>query len=120
MIVRIAATTVRFNSILKRLIIPQQISASCTNAKTPARAGISYNGYIPNNLTIYAIEASLVYSTSAPFFQNLVNKCPQFLSTVKACFVVDEDCLTFDTSIEVEIAGYTFKRCVYRAYFSFD
>lgn len=79
------------------------------NARTPAKLGASDNGLIANNLSVYAIPASDCYGNGT-FFADVVAQCPQFLTTVQACFVVDEDCITLGTSYT--IAGHTVYRCV--------
>lgn len=77
-----------------------------SNANTPAEVGYS-DGYIANNLTVYAIEADECYGTGT-FFSDLKTTCPQFLTTVKACFVVDERCISFGASHT--LAGHTLYR----------
>ena len=67
-----------------------------SNANTPAAVGHS-DGNIANNLTVYAIAAKDVYGDNATYFTDLITYCPQFLTTVKACFVVDEGCITLGT-----------------------
>lgn len=79
------------------------------NARTPAKLGASDNGLIANNLSVYAIPASDCYG-SGTFFADVVAQCPQFLTTVQACFVVDVDCITLGT--QYTIAGHTVYRCV--------
>ena len=79
------------------------------NARTPAKLGASDNELIANNLSVYAIPASDCYG-SGTFFADVVAQCPQFLTTVQACFVVDADCITLGTSYT--IAGHTVYRCV--------
>ena len=81
-----------------------------SNAKTVAFPGLTADDKIPNNLTIYAIEANELYGVNATFFTDVLTKCPQFLNTIKACFVVDENCITFGRS--VTIAGHTLKLCM--------
>ena len=80
-------------------------------ARTPAKMGYS-DGEIANNLSVYAINAYEVYGNGSTFFADIIEKCPQFLTTVKACFVVDENCLTFGE--QCTIAGHTFHACVGR------
>ena len=82
-----------------------------SNARTPASVGVANGNRIANNLTVYAIAASNVYGANATFFQDLITKCPQFLTTVKGCFVVDENCITLSTSTYT-IAGHTLYTCV--------
>ena len=82
-----------------------------SNARTPARVGVTNDGNLPNNLTVYAIEAKNVYGNDATFLTDLIQKCPQFLTTVKACFVVDEGCITLSNSTYT-IAGHTFRTCI--------
>ena len=79
-----------------------------SDANTPVSVGYS-NGSIANNLTVYAIAASSVYGNNATWFSDIITYCPQFLNTIKACFVVDENCLTFDASYT--IYGYTLYEC---------
>lgn len=79
------------------------------NARTPAKLGTSDNGLIANNLSVYAIPAADCYGNGT-FFADVVAQCPQFLTTVQACFVVDEDCITLGT--QYTIAGHTVYRCV--------
>lgn len=81
-----------------------------SNAKTVAFPGLTADDKIPNNLTIYAIEANELYGVNATFFTDVLTKCPQFLNTIKACFVVDENCITFGRS--VTIAGHTLRLCM--------
>lgn len=80
-----------------------------SNARTPANVGTSNNGLIPNNLTVYAIAATECYGNGT-FFPDIISQCPQFLSTVRACFVVDGACLTLGNSHT--IAGHTLRECV--------
>ena len=81
-----------------------------SNANTPAKVGFS-DGLIANNLTVYAIAASECYGNGT-FFADVIQKCPQFLTTVKACFVVDDACITRSTAYT--IAGHTLYKCVGR------
>lgn len=85
-----------------------------SSARTLARPGVSDNHRIANNLTIYAIEAETAYGQDSPFYIDLMRNCPQFLNTIQACFVVDENCLAFSNET-YEIAGYTFHTCVGRS-----
>lgn len=80
-----------------------------SNAKTPASVGTSNNGLIPNNLTVYAIAATECYGNGT-FFPDIISQCPQFLNTVRACFVVDGACITLGNSHT--IAGHTLRECV--------
>lgn len=80
-----------------------------SNANTPAKVGFS-DGRIPNNLTVYAIWTEEVYGANATFFTDILNTCPQFLTTVKGCFVVDEACITLGSTYT--IAGHTVFKCV--------
>lgn len=80
-----------------------------SSAKTPANVGTSDNGLIPNNLTIYAIDASECYGNGT-FFADVLSICPQFLNTVKACFVVARECLRYGNPYS--IAGHTVHVCV--------
>lgn len=82
-----------------------------SSARTPARAGTSNAGRIANNLTVYAIAASDVYGANSTFLTDLIQKCPQFLTTVKACFVVDENCITLSNETYT-IAGHTLRTCI--------
>lgn len=79
-----------------------------SNARTPAKVGYS-DGIIANNLTVYAIAATECYGNGT-FFADVLRTCPQFLTTVKACFVVDDACITRGTAYA--IAGHTLYQCV--------
>jgi len=79
-----------------------------SQANTPAKVGFS-DGKIANNLTVYAIAASECYGNGT-FFADILSTCPQFLTTVQACFVVDEACITLGRSYT--IAGHTIYKCV--------
>lgn len=79
-----------------------------SNANTPASVGFS-DGLIANNLTVYAIPATQCYGNGT-FYRDILQQCPQFLTTVKACFVVDEACITLGNSHT--IAGHTVYQCV--------
>ena len=79
-----------------------------SNANTPAKVGFS-DGLIANNLTVYAIAATECYGNGT-FFSDVIQQCPQFLTTVKACFVVDDACITRGTSYV--IAGHALYKCV--------
>lgn len=80
-----------------------------SNISTPASAAISNGNRIANNTTIYAVAASDCYG-SGTFFSDVMAKCPQFLNTVQACFVVDNALLRFGQSYT--IAGHTVKACM--------
>lgn len=84
-------------------------SRNYSNARTPAKAGYSNGGIIANNLTVYAIQASECYGNGT-FFADVMQRCPQFLKTVQACFVVDENCITLGTSYG--FAGHVIYECV--------
>lgn len=84
-----------------------------SSARTPAKVGTSNDNRIANNLTVYAIRASEVYGGTSTFFDDIISKCPQFLTTVKACFVVDENCITLGAA-QYMIAGHVFRTCVGR------
>lgn len=60
---------------------------------------------IPNGSYMYAIEAASAQS----FINRVMRDCPVFFRTVLACFMVDADMLTFDTSITFH--GYTVYEC---------
>ena len=79
------------------------------SARTMAKAGASNDNLIANNTSVYAIEAAECYGNGT-FFADVMQKCPQFLNTVEACFVVDESCITLGTSYT--IAGHTVRKCV--------
>lgn len=81
-----------------------------SSTNTPAKMGTS-NGIIANNLSVYAIAASEVYGNGATFFTDVIEQCPQFLNTVRACFVVDENCITLG-SIKHMVAGHALYACV--------
>ena len=78
-----------------------------SNANTPAKVGFS-DGLIANNLAVYAIEATECYG-GGTFLDDVIHYCPQFLTTVKACFVVDDACITRGTAYA--IAGHTLYKC---------
>ena len=80
-----------------------------SSARTPANVGVSNDGLIANNLTVYAIAASDVYGANATFLYDVLAQCPQFLNTVQACFVVDGACIQF--SGQYTIAGHTVYKC---------
>ena len=80
-----------------------------SNAKTPASMGTSNDNRIANNLSVYAIAASECYGNGT-FFKDVIEKCPQFLLTVKGCFVVSEECITLGTTYT--IAGHTVRACI--------
>ena len=79
------------------------------NARTLAKAGTSNGDIIGNNLSVYAIRSRECYG-SGTFFADVMRECPQFLNTVQACFVVDENCITL--SGNYTIAGHTLYKCV--------
>ncbi len=81
-------------------------------AKTPASAAFSGDGIIGNNLTVYAILASYVYGNDFDnnFFDDIMTYCPQFLNTIQACFIVDENCITLGT--EHRLVGWSIYECV--------
>lgn len=62
--------------------------------------------YIPNGSYMYAIHAS----GAQGFIDNVMKNCPIFFRTVLACFMVDEDMLTFGQSIAFQ--GQTLRECV--------
>lgn len=76
-----------------------------SNARTPVAVGASENAMLANNLTVYCIQAEEVYGPSNTFFEDVRRTCPQFLNTVRGCFVVSEECLVFGTPYQ--IAGHT-------------
>lgn len=78
-----------------------------SSANTPAKVGYS-EGLIANNLTVYAIAATECYGNGT-FFTDVIQHCPQFLTTVKACFVVDDACITRD-SFRI-VAGHSLYIC---------
>lgn len=84
-------------------------SRNYSNARTPANAGYSNGGIIANNLTVYAIQASECYGNGT-FFADVMQRCPQFLKTVQACFVVDVNCITLGASHG--FAGHVIYECV--------
>ena len=83
-----------------------------SNAKTCAFPGVTADDKIPNNLSVYAIAAEDVYGINATFYQDIIEKCPQFLNTVKACFVVSQECIQLGR--QVTIAGHTLNLCIGR------
>lgn len=62
--------------------------------------------YIPNGSYMYAIHAS----GAQGFIDNVMKNCPIFFRTVLACFMVDEDMLTFGQSVAFQ--GQTLRECV--------
>lgn len=62
--------------------------------------------FIPNGSYMYAIAAS----SAEAFIAKVMHDCPVFFRTVRACFMVDADMLTFGTSISFH--GYTLRECV--------
>lgn len=62
--------------------------------------------FIPNGSYMYAIAAS----SAEAFIAKVMQDCPVFFRTVRACFMVDADMLTFGTSISFH--GYTLRECV--------
>lgn len=62
--------------------------------------------YIPNGSYMYAIHAS----GAQGFIDNVMKNCPIFFRTVLACFMVDEDMLTFGQSVTFQ--GQTLRECV--------
>ena len=78
-----------------------------SNANTPAKVGFSY-GLIANNLAVYALAATECYGNGT-FLEDVIHYCPQFLTTVKACFVVDDACITRGAAYT--IAGHTVYKC---------
>lgn len=62
--------------------------------------------YIPNGSYMYAIHAS----GAQGFIDNVMKNCPIFFRTVLACFMVDEDMLTFGQSVSFQ--GQTLRECV--------
>jgi hypothetical protein len=79
------------------------------NARTLAKAGTSNGDIIGNNLSVYALRARECYGNGT-FFADVMRECPQFLNTVQACFVVDENCITL--SGNYTIAGHMLYKCV--------
>lgn len=85
-----------------------------SQARTPASVGYAnvLNAKIANNLTVYAIPAAECYFGGAyagTFYTDILAQCPQFLTTIKACFVVDLACLTL--SYQHTLAGHTIFEC---------
>lgn len=62
--------------------------------------------YIPNGSYMYAIHAS----GAQGFIDNVMKNCPIFFRTVLACFMVDEDMLTFGQSVTFQ--GQTLRECI--------
>lgn len=69
----------------------------------------STQDFIPNGSYMYAIAAS----SAEAFITKMMQDCPVFFRTVRACFMVDADMLTFGTSISFH--GYTLRECVGRS-----
>lgn len=64
--------------------------------------------YIPNGSYMYAIEAKAAKN----FINKMMEDCPVFFRTVLACFMVDENMLSFGNT--VILYGYTVRECVGR------
>lgn len=64
---------------------------SYQDTKTPARNALSNASRGLNNRTIYAIAES----NASGFVNDVQDKCPMFLNTVKACFIVAKEMLYF-------------------------
>lgn len=64
--------------------------------------------FIPNGSYMYAIEAAAAKS----FISKMMEDCPVFFRTVLACFMVDENMLTFGRA--TILYGYTVYECVGR------
>lgn len=69
----------------------------------------STQDFIPNGSYMYAIAAS----SAEAFIRKVMQDCPVFFRTVRACFMVDADMLTFGASISFH--GYTLRECVGRS-----
>lgn len=80
-----------------------------SEAKAPAFPVTSDEFLIANNLSVYAIDAVECFHDGT-FFKDVMKMCPQFLNTVKACFVVDKRCVTYQS--RYTIAGHFVYRCV--------
>ena len=66
---------------------------------------------IPNGHYMYAIDAALIYSNdNNTVFNKIKAQQPNFFKTIKGCFVISEDLLSFN-GITVDICGYEFKEC---------
>ena len=75
------------------------------NLNTPAGNDYTENGILMNNVCVYAINTL----EGSQFINDVVAKQPQFMQTIKACFVVDEKMLKLKYS--VTIAGHTLRVC---------
>lgn len=64
---------------------------SYQDTKTPARNALSNASRGLNNRTIYAIAES----NASGFVNDVQDKCPMFLNTIKACFIVAKEMLYF-------------------------
>lgn len=64
---------------------------------TTSTAQVS-GGSIPNNLTVFAVKASLCFGKYGTFFSELARRFPQFLQTIQAIYVVDESMIKLGKS----------------------
>lgn len=64
----------------------------------------SADSRIGNNLTVWAIPATDVYGDGR-FFQDIMATCPQFMNSIRGCFIVDENMITIRQS--KVLAGHT-------------
>lgn len=71
-----------------------------------ARAG----AVIPNNLAIYAVDAS-----DENFFLDVSHKAPTIMRTIKAFFILDDNMLTIDDEYTFDICGHTAKLALNRS-----
>lgn len=78
-----------------------------SNLRAPSNP-VNKSGRIANNVTCYAIAASSVYGSGA-FFDSVMSTCPQFMNTIRGCFIASEEMLSFGASHT--IAGYTVRAC---------
>lgn len=77
-----------------------------SNVTTPTGNVLSPDGRIPNNVSVYGIEAT----KAADFLNAVTSKSPSFLKTLVACFMVARELVTFGSSHTV--AGSTLYECV--------
>ena len=65
--------------------------------------------FIPNGSYMYAIPAA----SAQAFIAKVMDDCPVFFRTVRACFMVDADMITLGASISFH--GYTLRECMGRS-----
>ena len=71
--------------------------SSYANTKTPARNTLGNASRGLNNRTVYAVEES----KAGDFVNDVQDKCPMFLQTLKACFIIAREMLSFEGAYEI-------------------